>query len=181
MPQSRQPIGPRRIDRGRRSGLSSRSVEGNEGTAWDTSRRHVSSPPAIVGEQRLERKANTRLHVVLEAELVVCRAARPKQDSLLRDWQVKGQEKGTGTLIVDISSEPGSSALMPRAPRASAGGLCYHVLNRGNGRRQVFFKDGDYQAFPRPWPTPALRSPLSTLRPRSRPRQKGTSETKATR
>jgi putative transposase len=27
------------------------------------------------------------------------------------------------------------------------GGICYHVLNRGNGRREVFFKDGDYRAF----------------------------------
>ena len=25
--------------------------------------------------------------------------------------------------------------------------MCYHVINRGNGRRQVFRKDGDYQAF----------------------------------
>ncbi len=36
---------------------------------------------------------------------------------------------------------------MPRTGRASAGGVCYHVLNRGNGRQQVFFKDGDYAAF----------------------------------
>jgi putative transposase len=27
------------------------------------------------------------------------------------------------------------------------GGVCYHVLNRGNGCRQVFFNDADYQAF----------------------------------
>ena len=36
---------------------------------------------------------------------------------------------------------------MPRIARATAGGLCYHVLNRGNGRARVFHKDGDYQAF----------------------------------
>jgi REP element-mobilizing transposase RayT len=36
---------------------------------------------------------------------------------------------------------------MPRTARASVGGLCYHVRNRGNARRQVFFKDGDDQAF----------------------------------
>src|SRR5262245_606751 len=36
---------------------------------------------------------------------------------------------------------------MPRAARASAGGVCYHVINRGNGRRQVFHKDADYLAF----------------------------------
>ena len=36
---------------------------------------------------------------------------------------------------------------MPRTARASVGGLCYHVLNRGNARAVVFHKDGDYQAF----------------------------------
>ena len=36
---------------------------------------------------------------------------------------------------------------MPRTARASRGGYCYHVVNRGNGRAQVFHKDGDYQAF----------------------------------
>src|SRR5208282_2942358 len=36
---------------------------------------------------------------------------------------------------------------MPRNPRASQGGYCYHVLNRGNGRRTVFHKEGDYAAF----------------------------------
>ena len=38
-------------------------------------------------------------------------------------------------------------SIMPRAPRASVGGICYHVMNRGNGRRAVFRNDGDYQAF----------------------------------
>lgn len=36
---------------------------------------------------------------------------------------------------------------MPRSARASVGGLCYHVLNRGNFRMEVFHKDKDYQAF----------------------------------
>ena len=36
---------------------------------------------------------------------------------------------------------------MARTARASVGGLCYHVLNRGNARRTVFYKDGDYLAF----------------------------------
>jgi len=30
---------------------------------------------------------------------------------------------------------------MPRTRRASQGGYCYHVLNRGNARRTVFHKD----------------------------------------
>jgi putative transposase len=36
---------------------------------------------------------------------------------------------------------------MPRPLRAIAEGLIYHVINRGNGRQPVFFKDGDYLAF----------------------------------
>ena len=35
---------------------------------------------------------------------------------------------------------------MPRTARASVGGICYHVLNRGNGRAAVFHKDADYGA-----------------------------------
>ena len=36
---------------------------------------------------------------------------------------------------------------MPRTARASVGGMCYHVLNRGNGRAEVFHKQDDYAAF----------------------------------
>jgi putative transposase len=36
---------------------------------------------------------------------------------------------------------------MPRTARASQGGYCYHVLNRGNARRTVFHQDGDFAAF----------------------------------
>jgi len=36
---------------------------------------------------------------------------------------------------------------MPRTARASVGGLCYHVINRGNARSSVFHDSSDYQAF----------------------------------
>src|SRR5258708_16550089 len=36
---------------------------------------------------------------------------------------------------------------MPRTARSALGGIVYHVLNRGNGRMQIFRKPGDYQAF----------------------------------
>jgi putative transposase len=36
---------------------------------------------------------------------------------------------------------------MPRTARASVGGLCYHVINRGNNRLKVFHKPQDYEAF----------------------------------
>ena len=36
---------------------------------------------------------------------------------------------------------------MPRPKRIVPGGYCYHVLNRGNARQQVFHKPADYTAF----------------------------------
>ena len=36
---------------------------------------------------------------------------------------------------------------MPRTARASVGEICYHVINLGNARQEVFLKNGDYQAF----------------------------------
>ena len=36
---------------------------------------------------------------------------------------------------------------MPRTARASAANVCYHVLNRGNARAEVFHKDADFAAF----------------------------------
>jgi putative transposase len=36
---------------------------------------------------------------------------------------------------------------MPRTARASVGGICYHVINRGNAQIEVFHKDDDYRAF----------------------------------
>ena len=36
---------------------------------------------------------------------------------------------------------------MPRTGRAAAGGVIYHVLNRGNRRSRLFHKEADYDAF----------------------------------
>ena len=36
---------------------------------------------------------------------------------------------------------------MPRTARASVGGICYHVINRGNAQAEVFHKTQDYAAF----------------------------------
>lgn len=36
---------------------------------------------------------------------------------------------------------------MARTARASVGGICYHVINRGNGKAEVFHKPEDYQRF----------------------------------
>jgi putative transposase len=52
---------------------------------------------------------------------------------------------------------------MPRNPRASLGGYCYHALNRGNGRRTVFHKDGDFAAFVKLLRQAGERSPVRLL------------------
>ncbi len=52
---------------------------------------------------------------------------------------------------------------MPRIARARGGGLCYHVLNRGNGRTRVFHKDEDYQAFIDLIAAASLRLPMRVL------------------
>lgn len=36
---------------------------------------------------------------------------------------------------------------MPRTARSSVGGICYHIINCGNGRAQVFHDDADYAGF----------------------------------
>src|SRR5450432_4892382 len=36
---------------------------------------------------------------------------------------------------------------MPRQARSAAGGLVYHVINRGNGHLRLFRKEADYLAF----------------------------------
>jgi putative transposase len=36
---------------------------------------------------------------------------------------------------------------MPRVARGLADGHIYHIINRGNGRQQVFHGEGDYLSF----------------------------------
>src|SRR5439155_13009534 len=56
-------------------------------------------------------------------------------------------KKGTSYFWLAPAPPPPDNRPMPRTARASQGGYCYHVLNRGNGRRTVFHKDGDFAAF----------------------------------
>ncbi|GFO57173.1 hypothetical protein GMSM_41800 [Geomonas sp. Red276] len=35
---------------------------------------------------------------------------------------------------------------MPRIARGVSDGFVFHILNRGNGRQEVFHKDGDYHS-----------------------------------
>jgi putative transposase len=52
---------------------------------------------------------------------------------------------------------------MPRTARASAGGYCYHVLNRGNARAEVFHHPGEYHAFLDLLGEASLRTPMRLL------------------
>jgi putative transposase len=52
---------------------------------------------------------------------------------------------------------------MPRTARASVGGMCYHVLNRGNAQARVFHKDGDFAAFLKLMADAQERLPLRIL------------------
>ncbi len=52
---------------------------------------------------------------------------------------------------------------MARTARASVGGICYHVLNRGNGRATVFHETPDYQLFARLLGQPKARPTMRVL------------------
>jgi putative transposase len=67
----------------------------------------------------------------------------PAQDKLLS----KRKKRGHSSFSLATGVVLGYCVAMPRTARASVGDQVYHALNRGNARKQVFFKAGDYQAF----------------------------------
>ena len=52
---------------------------------------------------------------------------------------------------------------MPRVARGLADGLIYHIINRGNGRQQVFHTDGDYRSFAELMAEASERYPVKVL------------------
>jgi len=52
---------------------------------------------------------------------------------------------------------------MARPVRLAPGGLCYHVINRGNGRAKVFRKEADFTAFLRILSLACVRTPMRLL------------------
>jgi putative transposase len=52
---------------------------------------------------------------------------------------------------------------MPRTARAAVGGYCYHVINRGNERAQVFHGPDDYHAFVRLMRQACARVPMRVI------------------
>ena len=50
-----------------------------------------------------------------------------------------------------------------RTARISVGGVCCHVINRGNDRRLVFRKDGDDQAFLKALAHACIEIPMPVL------------------
>jgi len=57
------------------------------------------------------------------------------------------EDKGDIHLFLVLHSNICYPAIMPRTARASVGGMCYHVMNRGNGRARVFTCKAAYQGF----------------------------------
>ncbi len=62
--------------------------------------------------------------------------------------------------MVDADGGLGYVRRMPRTARASRANWCYHVLNRGNGRAEVFHKDEDFEAFVRLFEPACERLPM---------------------
>lgn len=52
---------------------------------------------------------------------------------------------------------------MARTARVAAGGICYHVINRGNRRATVFHTSADYDAFVRLLERACMRIPMRVL------------------
>jgi putative transposase len=75
----------------------------------------------------------------------------------------KRNRKGDILLFLTIWPTTVRYDAMPRTARASVGGVCYHVLNRGNGRAEVFHKEADYDAFLRLLVEANERLPLRIL------------------
>ena len=57
-----------------------------------------------------------------------------------------GTKRGQATLFA-CSRAPLYTFAMPRPGRNTVGGVVYHVINRGNGRANVFHKEADQLAF----------------------------------
>ena len=49
--------------------------------------------------------------------------------------------------MLDVGVRGSYGYVMPRTARASVGGICYHVINRGNAGAEVYRKGADYEAF----------------------------------
>jgi hypothetical protein len=61
------------------------------------------------------------------------------------------------------AADLGQNACMPRTARASLAGFCYHALNRGNGRAQVFHDNADYHDFVRLLRRACARVPMRLI------------------
>ena len=70
--------------------------------------------------------------------------------------------KGVGSRI-DVLGDFGYDNHMPRRIRASAGGIVYHVLNRGVGRMRLFRKAADFAAMEKVLEEALKRTPVRLL------------------
>jgi putative transposase len=73
------------------------------------------------------------------------------------------QTHGYADNILTIGRRRVSYFPMPRASRTSPGGMCYHVLNRGNLGSEIFLKDGDYEEFVKAMRHACVEIPMRVL------------------
>lgn len=72
-----------------------------------------------------------------------------KEGRVYEEWSTRSDEQGMakGDILLYWVASVDESAHMPRTSRASRGGFVYHILNRGNGRSDVFHQHDDFAAF----------------------------------
>ncbi len=66
-------------------------------------------------------------------------------------------------LSLALAASPTDNGALPRTARAALGGSCYHVLNCGNRRGEVYHGPDDYAAFVRLLRQATARIPLRVL------------------
>ena len=81
-----------------------------------------------------------------------------------RTIQPPEEEGHSGSFSLEFSGWLGYHLGMARTARANIGGICYHVINRGNGQAEVFHKTEDYHRFTKTMqPSASVNASLALL------------------
>ena len=83
-----------------------------------------------------------------KAQRLVPRPCRCLKRSATDDssWLLS-QKGGQAPFLFVSHGQSVLKAAVPRIPRGQQAGCAYHIINRGNGRGEVFHKSQDYEAF----------------------------------
>jgi putative transposase len=75
------------------------------------------------------------------------RPTAKEKSTFLSKAQTSLRKMGLSTFLLTARCQTPTTSPMARTARASAGGVYYHVINRGNARNTVFHQEDDYRAF----------------------------------